>query len=31
VLIPAELRGRWELRLQQDEPLLPALLDNLKA
>jgi predicted O-methyltransferase YrrM len=30
-LIPAELCGRWELRLQQDEPLLPALLDELKS
>jgi predicted O-methyltransferase YrrM len=30
-LISAELRERWELRLQQDEPLLPALLDELES
>lgn len=29
-LIPAELRGRWELRLQKDEPVLPELLRQLR-
>ncbi len=29
-LIPAELRGRWELRLQKDTPLLPGLLRELE-